>query len=56
VQRLREIYDRMVWINPTPQDTWEYSSSVEMMRELVDGRMYPLTIGGLEEAMNELSK
>ena len=56
VQRLREIYDRMVWINPTPQDTWEYSSSVEMVRELVEGRMFPLTIGGLEEAMNELSK
>ncbi|HSG88888.1 MAG TPA: VWA domain-containing protein [Pseudomonadales bacterium] len=56
LQRIGEIYSKLVWINPTPQDTWEYSSSVEMTRELVDGRMFPLTIGGLERAMNELSK
>lgn len=56
LQRFNEIYERMVWINPTPRDTWEYSSSVEMIRELVHGHMYPLTIGGLEEAMNHLSK
>ncbi len=56
IQRFQEIYERMVWINPTPRDTWEYSSSVEMIRELVGGHMYPLTIGGLEDAMGYLSK
>lgn len=56
MQRFKEIYDKVVWINPTPRDTWEYSSSVEMTRELVNGQMYPLTIRGLEEAMNQLSK
>lgn len=56
MQRFTEIYDKLVWINPTPRDTWEYSSSVEMTRELVNGQMYPLTIRGLEEAMNQLSK
>ncbi len=56
MQRFRQIYDKVVWINPTPRDTWEYSSSVEMTRELVGGNMYPLTIRGLEEAMNQLSK
>ena len=49
-------YDKLVWINPTPQETWEYSSSVAMTQELVDGQMYPLTIRGLEEGMNYLSK
>lgn len=56
MQRFSEIYDKLVWINPTPRDTWEYSSSVEMIRELVGGHMYPLTIRGLEEAMNQLTK
>jgi len=56
MQRFKEVYDKVVWINPTPRDTWEYSSSVEMTRELVNGQMYPLTIRGLEEAMNQLSK
>ena len=51
-----EHYDKLVWINPTPQETWEYSSSVSMTQELVEGKMYPLTIRGLEEGMNTLSK
>jgi len=56
MQRFREIYDKLVWINPTPQETWEYSSSVSLTQDLVDGQMYPLTIRGLEESMNALSK
>jgi uncharacterized protein len=56
MERFKEHYDRLVWINPTPQETWEYSSSVAMTRSLVDGEMYPLTIRGLEEGMNSLSK
>ncbi len=56
MQRFAAIYDKLVWINPTPQETWEYSTSVAMTRELVGGQMYPLTIRGLEEGMNFLSK
>ncbi len=56
ISRFTDLYDKLIWINPTPQETWEYSSSVGMTRELVNGRMYPLTIRGLEEGMNHLSK
>ena len=56
MQRFDEIYDKIIWLNPTPQETWEYSSSVMMTQELVGGNMYPLTIKGLEEGMGELSK
>lgn len=56
MQRFAELYDKLVWINPTPQETWEYSTSVGMAQQLVDGHMYPLTIRGLEESMNFLSK
>ena len=56
ITRFMGSYDKLVWINPTPQETWEYSSSVAMTQELVDGQMYPLTIRGLEEGMNQLSK
>lgn len=54
--RFNEIYDKVIWLNPTPQETWEYSSSVMMTQELVGGNMYPLTIKGLEEGMSQLSK
>ncbi|MCY4343533.1 MAG: VWA domain-containing protein [Gammaproteobacteria bacterium] len=54
--RFTALYDKLVWINPTPQETWEYSTSVGMTQKLVNGAMYPLTIRGLEEGMNTLSK
>ena len=56
INRFVGIYDKLVWINPTPQETWEYSTSVGMTQELVGGQMYPLTIRGLEEGMAYLSK
>ncbi len=56
MERFTEMYDKLVWINPTPRETWEYSSSVSMTQDLVNGNMYPLTIRGLEEGMNSLSR
>ena len=56
MQRMTEIFDKVVWINPTPKETWEYSTSVGIIRELVNGNMFPLTIRGLEESMGFLSK
>ncbi|MYD43431.1 MAG: VWA domain-containing protein [Gammaproteobacteria bacterium] len=56
LQRLSLIYPKLIWINPTPQETWEYSSSVAITQELVENRMFPLTIRGLEDAMNLLTK
>ena len=56
IQRMMDTYDKVIWINPTPQDTWEYSTSVQLTAKLVDDQMYPLTIRGIEEGMNYLSK
>jgi uncharacterized protein with von Willebrand factor type A (vWA) domain len=56
MERFTEFYERLVWINPTPQETWEYSSSVSMIQNMVDGQMFPLTIRGLEDGMTALSK
>ena len=56
MQRLLDTFDKVIWINPTPQDTWEYSTSVSLIQKLVEDQMYPLTIAGIEEGMNYLSK
>jgi len=56
LQRLNEVYDKVVWLNPTPERFWSYTPSIEMIRELVGGRMYPLTLDGLEKAMKELGR
>lgn len=56
MSRFTNLYEKLVWINPTPQETWEYSTSVSMTQELVGGNMFPLTVRGLEEGMAQLTK
>ncbi len=56
MQRLRDVYDKVAWINPVPRDEWHYTHSVGVVRELMEDHMYPLTLGGLEDAMGYLSK
>lgn len=56
MQRFTNLYQKIAWLNPTPQETWEYSSSVSITQDLVDGHMYPLTVRGIEDAMGYLSK
>ncbi|MEH6403307.1 MAG: VWA domain-containing protein [Sneathiella sp.] len=56
MQRMLDIYHKAVWLNPVPEKYWEYTPSVQMMKQLMTDRMFPLTIGGLENAMKELSR
>jgi uncharacterized protein with von Willebrand factor type A (vWA) domain len=55
LQRLMKAYPKFVWINPQPQARWRHSPSIEMIRERVEGRMYPLTLAGLDDAIDALS-
>jgi uncharacterized protein with von Willebrand factor type A (vWA) domain len=56
IKRLSDHFDNIAWLNPVPDDHWDYTSSVCILRDLFDKRMYPLTLKGLEEGMAELSK
>ena len=56
IQRVMDTYDKVIWINPTPEDTWEYSTSVALSRKLVDEKMFPMTIRGIEDGMSYLTK
>ena len=56
MRRLVSVYDKVAWLNPVPEEHWEYSSSVEMTRTLVEDNMFPLTLRGLEDSMAFLSK
>jgi len=56
VQRLRDTYNKMIWINPTPESEWHFTNSIDITNKLMEGHMYPLTVKGLEEGMGYLSK
>ena len=54
LERLTRHFDKVAWLNPQPKQYWQYYMSVRMINDLMAGRMYPLTIEGLEEAMEKL--
>lgn len=56
LERLTDSYDRVIWLNPVREDYWEHTPSIQRVRQLVDNRMFPLTLGGLEEGMKLLTK
>ena len=56
MQRIMNSFEKIVWINPTQKEYWEYTQSIGMIQRIMDQRMYPLTAKGLEEAMTELSR
>ena len=56
MERVTNTWDRVVWLNPVREDYWEHTPSIQRVRQLVENRMFPLTLGGLEEAMALLTK
>ena len=56
LKRMLDVYHRAVWLNPTPEDRWDYHESIGMIRQLLGDRMYPLTLEGLANAMRALAR
>jgi uncharacterized protein with von Willebrand factor type A (vWA) domain len=54
MQRLTRAWPHHVWLNPEPQQRWEHTPSVQLTRELIEDRMFPLTLGGLDQAIKAL--
>ena len=54
MDRVMKTWPNVVWLNPTPERHWDYTPSIAAMRQLVEDRMYPLTLKGLEQAMKKL--
>jgi hypothetical protein len=56
MRRMLDVYPKAIWLNPEPEQLWPYRQSISIIRELMETRMYPITIEGLERAMRYLSK
>lgn len=56
LQRVTEIFPGCVWLNPVPEDNWDWTPSTKMVRQLFSGRMFPLTVDGIDRAVRELMR
>lgn len=56
MRRVQSTFDKVIWINPVAPGEWEWTHSIGMVEQLVEGHMYPLTLQGLEAGMAHLAK
>jgi uncharacterized protein with von Willebrand factor type A (vWA) domain len=54
MERVTRTYPACVWLNPVDESQWQNTQSIRAMRQLMGGRMFPLTLDGLDKAMREL--
>ena len=54
--RMLAHYPKAVWLNPKAEAFWDYTPSLTILKTIMGGRMFPLTIEGLDRAMKALSR
>ena len=54
MQRITGRFQRHAWLNPEPEDRWDYTASTGIVRQLVGDRMFPLTLAGLDRGIAAL--
>ncbi len=54
--RVTDTWSNLVWLNPVNEKYWNYTHSIGMTQELISDRMFPLTITGITDAIQRLSK
>jgi uncharacterized protein len=56
LQRVLDTYPKAAWLNPTPEDRWDWTASTGMIGKIFGGRMFPVTLSGLDSAMRSLGR
>jgi uncharacterized protein with von Willebrand factor type A (vWA) domain len=56
MQRIAAHFPYLVWLNPEPEERWDWTPSTRLTQKLVGGRMFPLTLDGLDRATAALRR
>jgi len=55
LRRLTDHWRSTIWLNPVSEKVWRYTQSTQMIQKLFGGRMFPMTLAGLDQGLKELS-
>ena len=56
MNRLLTTWPNAIWLNPQPSNRWSQVPSIQMVRQLMNERMFPLTLEGLEQGIRALQR
>lgn len=54
LERVTDHFDKVIWLNPQPEQAWRYYPSIQIMHQLMHKKMYPMTLSGLTEGIKAL--
>jgi uncharacterized protein with von Willebrand factor type A (vWA) domain len=52
--RLVKHFEHVIWLNPIEINHWRYTMSIDYIKQLMDQKMFPMTVSGLEQAIKAL--
>jgi len=55
LERLLRTWSHAAWLNPVPENHWSWTTSTQNVQRIMEGRMFPVTVAGLEKAMKSLA-
>ncbi|TCS36617.1 hypothetical protein EDC30_106159 [Paucimonas lemoignei] len=56
LQRFTQAFPKFIWLNPEPEGLWQYRQSIAIINKIMQGKMFPITLDGLDRGMRMLSK
>jgi uncharacterized protein with von Willebrand factor type A (vWA) domain len=56
MQRLLTHFKQAIWLNPQQGQYWDYYASIGIIEQLMDKRMFPLTLDGIGAGIKALNK
>jgi uncharacterized protein with von Willebrand factor type A (vWA) domain len=54
--RFVSTFPKFAWLNPDPEHLWQYRQSIALIRQIMNNRMFPITLDGLNRAVSLLQR
>ena len=56
LNRVRDKWHKAIWLNPVQPEYWKYTQSTQLIKQIFEDKMFPLTVSGITDGIKHLSK
>ena len=56
LKRITDHFDKVAWLNPEAPSYWQYTQTIGLIKDIMQGHMYPMTLHGIEDMTKYLAR
>lgn len=56
LKRITNHFDKVAWLNPETPSYWQYTQTIGLIKDIMQGHMYPMTLHGIEDMTKYLAR